>query len=153
MVRSSGEFRPRPLLPKRPSVSQTSPVVAVEVEVDVLVDVLVEVLVLELELLPLELELELLELEELVEGEVSVPVLPVVPWSHEWEFFRGPPYGGGCPLWPSASHGGLVGGGFGVPFPPFPKARPGMMNRAVAKMAIRTVRICLLLICLLAPGT
>jgi hypothetical protein len=57
--------------------------------------------VLELEeLVDVELLL-LLELEELVDVELVPVVLldvPVESPSQEREFFRGPPYGGGCPL-------------------------------------------------------
>ena len=53
-----------------------------------------------------------------------------------------PPYGGGDPLWPSASHGGCDGGGLGVPLPPPPlppppcaRATPGAAASAAARTA------------------
>jgi len=70
-----------------------------------------------------------------VEPPVAPPVALPVPWSHEPEFLFGPPYGGASPSWPSESHGGLLGGGFGVP-PPDPNARPGRMNIAETATAM-----------------
>jgi hypothetical protein len=47
------------------------------------------------------------------------------------------PYGGGWPLWLSLLHGGLVGGGFGVPLLLLwlANATPGPANRATTKSA------------------
>jgi hypothetical protein len=147
-----------------PSVGQTSSVV-VDVVAVVVVDVVLEddelvleddELVLEDDELVLEDDELVLEDDELVlvlEASV-VPVLelvepsPVVPLQRP-ECACGPPYGGGVPLWPSASHGGLEGGGLGVPLPPpppLPRATPGRINIAVARIATAIDRRCFLLI-------